>query len=113
MGYFKMKVDIEKKRLSAIRSRFVFFEKKCESCGNRFKKEKMWLVNRWGVNNTCHTWCYCTHCMPTAEAVLHEIDTDDCFFGIYGVDENNSAFKKNMTRLNERRERAFAQMSVR
>ena len=106
-----MRVDIEKKRLKAIRLRFIFFERKCSSCGDIFKREKMWLVNRWGVNNTCHTWCYCTHCMKTVKDVLHEIDSDDCFFGIYGVDENSSAFKKDFTRLNERRDRAFAQMS--
>lgn len=111
MGYFEMKVDIEKKRLNAIRPKFILFEKKCDACGNFFKKEKMWVVDRLGVNNTCNTWHYCMRCMPTAEAVLHEIDTDDCFFGIYGIDENRN-FKKDLTRLKERRARAFAHMGV-
>ncbi len=91
----------------------MFFEKKCDACRRRFRLERMWIVERWGVNKTCHPWYYCTHCMPTAQAVLNEIDIDDCYFGIYGVDEFGSTkFKKDMTQLNERAAWAFGEKSV-
>lgn len=107
-----MMVDIEQKRLKAIRRRFIFFEKKCDACRRHFRLERMWVVERWGVNKTCHPWYYCTRCMSTAQAVLDEIDTDECYFGIYGVDEFNTSFKKDMTQLNERAARAFGKNSV-
>jgi hypothetical protein len=107
-----MKTGKDARRIKAIRCRWVFLEKKCAVCGNFFKREHMWLVDRWGVNNSRNTWYYCTSCLPTPRAVLHEIDTDDCYFGIYGIDENNTNFKKDMTKLNQRREKAFDQMNV-
>ncbi len=71
-----------KKRLKRIKKRLAIFPTKCECCGDMISKEKMWKVDRWGVNKTIHTWHYCQECMPTAEDVLKEVDTDECPFEI-------------------------------
>lgn len=73
---------ITKERLKAVRKHYVIFPKRCECCGDIISKEKMWEVDRWGVNKTIHKWHYCQECMQTAEDVLNEVDTDDCHFGI-------------------------------
>lgn len=81
-----MKVDLKKKRLRAVKSRFVFFPKKCSCCNEEFYFEKMWKVKRWTLNERTHDWFYCKKCIPTAEAVLHEVDTDASWYGIAFVD---------------------------
>jgi aminoglycoside phosphotransferase (APT) family kinase protein len=53
-----MKIDKEQKRLRAIKLRDVFFPRKCKCCGDEYALEKMWSVNRYGVNATCNTWYY-------------------------------------------------------
>ena len=97
-----MRIDIEQKRLNAIKEKLMFVETECKCCGNFFRFEKMWYVWRDGVNHRANLWCYCKNCMPTAEAVLHEIDTDACFFGIAGIDEHRN-FKKDTTKIQARR----------
>lgn len=37
--------------------------------------------------------------MPSAEAVLHEIDTDEIIFGLAGIDDFNRFRKKDLTRM--------------
>lgn len=76
-----------KQRLKAVKKQYVIFPKQCRCCGDMISKEKMWKVNRWGVNKTVHTWYYCQKCMPTPEDVLNEVYTDDCHFGIAYVDK--------------------------
>jgi hypothetical protein len=88
-----MKIDIETKRLKAIRLKPVLFPKKCSCCGNYFQFEKMFHVQRSGINRTIHDWFYCKNCTPTAKDVLHQIDTDSCYFGIAFVDDGRD-FKK-------------------
>lgn len=97
-----MRINIQERRLKKIKDRFVFWGTRCECCGEVVKFEKMWRVWRDGVNHTNHLWSYCKHCMPTAKAVLHEIDTDGCIFGIAGIDERRR-FKKDTTRIYARR----------
>ena len=104
-GYL-MEYPIDGLREKQIRPIFAFRKRKCSSCNSIFGLEKMWVVNRLGVNDTCNPWYYCTHCMPTAKAVLHEIDTDECFFGIYPIDRDRD-FKKDTRRMNAARDRAF------
>ncbi len=70
----------------------------------------MWMVNRYGVNKTWNLWCYCTNCIHSAEEVLHEIDTDECSFGIAGIDDFLNFPEKDYTRLRESRDRAFAKL---
>ena len=93
-----METTIETKRLNAIRLKFVLFEKKCSCCGNFFRREKVWHVLRSGVNRTIHDWYYCQNCMSTQKDVLHEIDTDECPFGIAFIDDNRK-FKTDTTRM--------------
>ena len=82
-----MMVDMNQERLKAIKSRKIWFARtQCSKCKNYFAHEKMWMVPRWGINETCHEWFYCQHCMPTKEDVLKEIYSDGCMFGIYNVD---------------------------
>ena len=94
-----MKTNRKTARLQAIKEKFVFFKRKCVCCEKISSFEKMWCVMRSGINHTTHEWCYCKECMPTAEDVLHEIDTDGCAFGIAGIDEGEE-FKKDKTRMN-------------
>ena len=82
-----MIVDMNQERLKSIRSRKIWFEKtQCSKCGNFFVHESMWMVPRWGINETRHEWFYCKHCLPTKEDVLKEVYSDSCIFGIYNVD---------------------------
>lgn len=94
-----MKVDKEQKRLKAIKLKYVFFPKQCDHCGEVFKKEKMWKVNRYGINDSIHKYFYCQNCMHSAKDVLNEIRTDESIFGIVGVD-NVLADKKDFSRFN-------------
>jgi len=82
-----MKVDKEKKRLKAIRLKYVFFPTRCEKCGEEYKREKMWQCYRWGINKRRDKYSYCQDCMHSAEDVLNEIDTDEVLFGLADVDE--------------------------
>lgn len=93
-----------KRRLKAVRKQYVFFPKECECCGDMISKEKMWKVDRWGVNKTVHTWHYCQKCMSTPEDVLNEVDTDSCHFGIAFVDSFLTYQKKDYTKMNEQRD---------
>ncbi len=102
-----MKVDKEQKRLKAIKLKYVRSDTECDYCGEEFKREKMWRVNRYGVNRRIHTWHYCQNCMHSAKEVLNEIDTDACSFGIAYVDDFNFFEKKDYTRMNAARDIAF------
>lgn len=104
-----MKVDREKKRLKAIKLKYVLFSTKCECCGEEHKREKMWKLFRYGINETKHKRFYCQNCMKSAEDVLNEIDTDESPFGIAGVDDFKSFKKKDYTRMNLANEKAFGQ----
>ena len=98
-----MLVDEHEERLKKIKlQRVFFFKTKCEKCGNQFVHEKMWHVPRWGVNEWKYDWYYCQHCMPTKEAVLEEVDSDGCNFGIYRVDPfPYNPHKTNMIRYSD------------
>ena len=104
-----MKTDNRKKRLKAIKLRFVFFSTKCEHCGNEYKRERMWQLYRYGINKTAYKWHYCRKCMHSAEDVLNEVDTDEFAFGIAGVDDFNTFVKKDSNRMNLANEKAFEQ----
>lgn len=97
-----MKVNKEKKRIKAIKLRFMILPKKCQRCGEEFYFEKMWKALRWGMNETCHEWHYCQNCMHSAEEVLDEIDTDDCPWGLAFIDSFFGFVKKDNTRLMKR-----------
>ena len=75
-----------KQRLKAVKKRYIILPKQCRHCGDVISKEKMWEVDRWGINMTVHKWYYCQKCMPTPEDVLNKVDTDSCHFGIARVD---------------------------
>lgn len=105
-----MKVDKEQKRLKAIKLKYVLFSTKCDCCGNEYKREKMWRFERYGINKTWHTWHYCQNCMHSAEDVLNEIDTDESPFGLAGVDDF-TIHKKDYTRMNSARDRAFGRIA--
>ena len=100
-----MEIDKNKKRLRAIKDKFILFDTECSCCNRIFKFEKMWSVDRWGVNKKIFTWNYCHYCMDTKEDVLNEIDTDSCIFGIAWVDEHTIT-KKDNTKLKESLEEA-------
>ena len=93
-----MKGENTEKRLKAIKLKFVFFSTTCDFCRKEFKREKMWRVYRYGINQTSYKWYYCQKCMPTAEDVLYEIDTDEFPFGIAGVDDVRTFIKRDYTR---------------
>lgn len=94
-----MKVDKKIRRLNAIKVKFpMLLSCECKSCHNEYLHEKMFIVDRWGVNNTIHSHSYCKQCMPTKEDVLFEIDTDENPFGIAFVDNPNIS-KDDCTRL--------------
>jgi hypothetical protein len=94
-----MKIGKEQKRLRAIKLRYVLFPKKCKCCGEEYALEKMWSVNRYGINAVCNTWYYCQNCMHSAEDVLNEVDTDENPNGIYNVDSFFAFGKKDYTRI--------------
>lgn len=71
-----MKVDKEQKRLKAIKRKYILFPTRCDCCKEEYKMEYMWQFYRYGVNNSRIRVNYCQHCMPSAEDVLHEIDTN-------------------------------------
>ena len=102
-----MKVDKEQKRLKAIKLKYVLSPTKCDCCGEEYKREKMWQFYRYGINESWHKWHYCQNCMHSAEEVLHEIDTDESIFGLAGIDDFNHFSKKDYTRMDFARERAF------
>lgn len=108
-GGIKVKVNREQKRLKAIKLKYFFFGRECASCGEKFKREKMWRVYRYGINQTCHPWYYCKNCMHSAEEVLYEIDTDESIFGIAVVDNFWCFEKKDCTRIKLAMERAFGE----
>lgn len=72
----------------------------CNCCGVAFENTDMWHCYRYGKESHHVDYYYCMKCMPTPEAVLHEIDTDDVPFGLSGIDEYGTGFKKDFTRLN-------------
>jgi hypothetical protein len=82
-----MRVDMTQERLKKIKLVHVgVMMRKCDKCGNFFKKEPMFRVPRWCINDGSHYWYYCTHCLRTKEQVLMEIETDDCDFGIFPLE---------------------------
>lgn len=94
-----MKVDKEQKRLKTIKLKYVLFPTKCDCCGEEYKREKMW-----------HAWHYCQNCMHSAKEVLNEVDTDECCWGIAGIDSFFAFSKKDSTRMNLARERILKKM---
>ena len=99
-----MKVDKEQKRLKAIKLKYVLFPKKCDCCGETYKREKMWQVYRYDMLGASK-WHYCQNCMHSAEEVLYEIDTDAVPEGISGVDDRFHFKKKDYTRTRRAREK--------
>lgn len=93
-----MKVDKELKRLKAIKLKYILFPTECKCCGEEYKRTKMWQFYRYGVNKTRNKWHYCQNCMPSAEEVLNEIDTDESCFGIADIDDFHTFPKKDYTR---------------
>jgi len=73
------------KRLDAIKFGSSEKIRKCSCCGWQIGIEEMWTVTRHSHHGKTD-YHYCTNCMLTAEQVLHEIDTDDNPYGIFGVD---------------------------
>jgi len=102
-----MKVDKEKKRLKAIKLKYVLVPTKCDCCEEKYKREKMWQFNRWGLNKTIHKWHYCQNCMHSAEEVLNEVDTDEYHLGLAGIDDPIHFLKKDYTRINLALEKSF------
>lgn len=102
-----MKVEREQKRLKAIKLKYVHFPKRCSCCGEEFKREKMWQVYRYGINEVWNKFYYCQNCMHSAKDVLNEIDTDALIWGIAGVDDPICFKKKDYTRMNELREKLW------
>ncbi|MBU5331764.1 hypothetical protein KQI61_06105 [Anaerocolumna aminovalerica] len=100
-----MMITKEQKRLNSIKEiKPLLFYRTCHCCDNDFVKEKIFKVDRWGVNNSVHSWYFCKKCMSTKEDVLNEIDTDECIFGIAYVD-SQVINKKDYTRINKIRDR--------
>lgn len=98
------------KRYNAIKLKTIRLKpRQCECCKNSFIREKMWCVERWGINKTTHTYYYCTSCMGSPEEVLNEIDTDANPFGIAWVDEQTIA-KTDYTRMRAAMEKAFPEV---
>lgn len=81
-----MKKTMEQRRIKAVKPKLVIFPTECCCCKGTVSFGKMWRVKRWCVNKTVHDEYYCKECMPTAEDVVHSIDTDNCMFGIAFVD---------------------------
>lgn len=82
-----MKIDRERKRLKAIKLKYVLFPAKCDCCGEEYTREKMWQFYRYEANKLSYKHYYCQNCMHSAEEVLHEIDTDESSFGLAGIDD--------------------------
>ena len=102
-----MKLDKEQKRLKAIKLKYVLFPTKCACCGKEYKREKMWQVYRYDMLGLDYKWHYCQNCMHSAEEVLYEIDTDEAPWGIANVDPPLGFKKKDYTRMQRAREKAF------
>lgn len=100
-----MKVDKEQKRLNAIKLKYVLFPTECACCGNEYKREKMWQVNRYSSLQQSYKLHYCQNCMHSAEKVLYEVDTDEAPGGIVGVDDRDHFKKKDYTRMRRAREK--------
>lgn len=94
-----MVVGIERERLEAIEFLHVGSQK-CTCCKRKFKETDMWHCERYGRRRPVVSYWYCQECMPSAEDVLNEIDTDDIPFGLAGIDGYGTSFKKNFERLN-------------
>lgn len=73
-------------RLGQINIRYISTNTSCSCCNNNFKEEKMWHVSRWGKNKTLTSFFYCVNCAPTKNDVLNIIDTDECEYGIFPID---------------------------
>jgi len=80
--------------------KYVLFPTKCSCCGEEYKREKMWHLYRYGVNETWYKWYYCHNCMHSAEDVLNEVDTDESIFGIAEIYDFYTFSKKDYTRMN-------------
>ena len=80
-----MQIDEKTKRLKAIKKRYVLMPTRCDCCGKEYIRKKMWVVERYCWN--LHGELEHSEKWHSKEEVLHRIDTDDCLFGIYGVDE--------------------------
>lgn len=66
-----MKKDIRKARLNAIKEVTPIFWKRCEKCKGEYKREKMYRVDLWGVNQNIWRKYFCQNCTPTKEDVLN------------------------------------------
>lgn len=86
-------------RLDGITLSNVDDSKQCTCCCVGGKK-RMWHCHRYSKRGGHQSYYYCLGCMPTAEAVLHEIDSDNVPFGLVGIDEYGTGFKTDFTRLN-------------
>lgn len=95
-----MVIANDKERVKAIRKQYRFHSTGCTCCKKTFRFKEMWVVYRDTPNLYPVPYYYCQNCMPTAEAVLHEIDTDAINYGIAGIDTGKS-FKKDTTKVNE------------
>lgn len=71
-----MKIDRHKKRLKSIKSRYMFFPRKCGICHEEYVRERMWQFYRYGVNHRIVECYYCQHCVSTAEDALKNIEAD-------------------------------------
>ena len=93
-----MKIDHHQKRLNAIKLKYVFFPKKCMICREEYRKERMYRVDRWIVNQRVLECWYCQHCIHSKEELLNKIDTDyGC--GIAFVDEWPNYKEKRMPKI--------------
>lgn len=92
--------SIDEQRLEEITKVNVKEPKVCKCCGVTYKNGYMWHCQRYGKHRHHVDYYYCVKCMPTEEAVLNEIDTDEVPYGLVGVDEYSTNFKKDFTRLN-------------
>lgn len=82
-----MKTTEKERRLRAIKPEFVFSLKTCHCCKKDKKFKIMWSVSRYTrTSGYFRKYYYCKDCMPTAENVLQEIDTDNIQFGIATID---------------------------
>ena len=66
-----MKIDHHQKRLNAIKLKYVFFPKKCMICREEYRKERMYRVDRWVVNQRVLECWYCQRCIHSKEELLN------------------------------------------
>lgn len=102
-----MRVNREQKRLKAIKLKYVLSPTECNCCGNEYKREKMWRLYRYGINKSYNKRYYCQNCMHSAKEVLNEVDTDECPFGLAGIDPFFCFKKKDRTRIDRAMDLAF------